>query len=234
MSTTNGSPLNLYEEIMLLALRDEQGTIAAGFPEHLVAGAILAELLFKGRISVEETRKQLVDLKDKTPTGDPIINESLDKIATARRRASLQTWVSRLAGLKDLRHRIARQLCDRGILRADEDKILFLFTRKIYPETNPAPEQEIVGRLRDAIFSDDEQIAPRTAVLLSLANGANLLGGIFGRKEIKSRKKRVEQIANGELTAKATQEAVAACQAAIIVAAVLVPMMTTSVVINSN
>jgi hypothetical protein len=31
-------PLFLYEEVMLLALRDEQGTIATGFAEHAVAG----------------------------------------------------------------------------------------------------------------------------------------------------------------------------------------------------
>ncbi len=30
-------PLTLYEEIMLLVLRDERGTVVAGFPEHLVA-----------------------------------------------------------------------------------------------------------------------------------------------------------------------------------------------------
>jgi hypothetical protein len=36
-------PLFLYEEIMLLVLRDEQGMVATGFPEQVVAGAILAE-----------------------------------------------------------------------------------------------------------------------------------------------------------------------------------------------
>ena len=29
--------LHLYEEIMLLALRDEKGTIATGFPEQVIA-----------------------------------------------------------------------------------------------------------------------------------------------------------------------------------------------------
>ena len=97
-------PLFLYEEIMLLALRDEQGTIATGFPEQVIAGAILAELLLEGRIAVEDTRKKLVNLQDSKPTGDPIIDECLEKMSTAKRRASLQTWVSRLASTKNLRH----------------------------------------------------------------------------------------------------------------------------------
>ena len=40
-----GKPLFLYEEIMLLALRDEQGTIATGFPEQVVAGAIMPAMI---------------------------------------------------------------------------------------------------------------------------------------------------------------------------------------------
>ena len=38
------STLFLYEEIMLLALRNQKGTVATSFSEHAVAGAVLAEL----------------------------------------------------------------------------------------------------------------------------------------------------------------------------------------------
>lgn len=234
MTASNESPLFLYEEFLLLALRDDQGTIAVDYPEHLTAGAIMADLLIEGRVFVDDTRKQLVDVRDKTPTNDPIIDECLDKITNAKRRASLQNWILKLASVDDLRHRVARQLCERGILRADEDKILLLFTRRLYPEINPAPEQEIVDRLRQVIFSDDEQIDPRTAVLLSLAHGANLLSDMFGRKEIKNRNKRIDQIINGDLIGKAAKEAVEAVQAIMIVTTVVVPAMMTSVVINTS
>jgi len=40
------------------------------------------------------------------------------------------------AELKNLKHRIATQLCKRGILQAAEDKVFLFFTRKIYPEIN--------------------------------------------------------------------------------------------------
>ncbi len=140
----------------------------------------------------------------------------------------MQTWVSRLAGTKNLRHKVARQLCDRGILRADEDKVLFIFTRQVYPEIDPLPEKQIVDRLRTAIFTDHDQLDPRTVVLISLANGADLLNQTFGRKEVRSRKKRIEQIVNGELTGKATKNVIAACQAAVMVAAIMPVIMATT------
>lgn len=226
---TEGKPLFLYEEIMLLALRDEEGTIATGFPEQVVAGAILAELLLDCRISVEDTRKQLVDLQNKKQTGDPIIDECLERMAAGKRRASLQTWVSRLAGTKNLRHKVARQLCDRGILRADEDKVLFIFKRRVYPEIDPLPEKKIVDRLRAAIFTDHDQLDPRTVVLISLANGSDLLRQTFGRREVRTRQKRIEQIANGELTGKATKEVIAACQTAVMVAAIMPAIVSTTI-----
>lgn len=223
------TPLFLYEEIMLLALRDEQGTMAVGFPEQVIAGAVLAELLLDGRISIEETRKQLVDLTDSSPYGDPVIDECLEKIATSKRRGSIKTWVSRLASTKDLRHKAAQQLCERRILRAREDTVLFVFKRRIYPEINPQPERKIIDRLRKAIFSDRAQLDPRTVVLVSLANGSDLLRLTFGRKELKPRKKRIEQIESGDVTGKATREVIAACQTALIVTAIMPAVISTTV-----
>ena len=150
-------------------------------------------------------------------------------MSTAKRRASLQTWVSRLAATKNLRHKAAQQLCDRRILRADEDKVLFVFKRRIYPEIDPIPEKKIIDRMRDAIFNDHAKLDPRTIVLISLANGSDMLRQTFGRKELKPRKKRIEQIENGELTGKATREVIAACQTALIVAAIMPAMISTTV-----
>jgi golgi phosphoprotein 3 len=224
----NTTPQFLYEEIMLLALRNEKGTVGSGHPEHAVAGAVLAELLLDRRISIEQTRKQRVELHNLQPTGDPIMDESMETMKGAKRPVSLQTWVSRLAGIKKLRHKVAQQLCHRGILRADEDKVLFIFRRKVYPEINPGPEKQIVERLRAAIFTDEDHLDPRTVVLVSLANATDLLSETFGRKELKKRKKRIEQIVNGEVTGKATKEVIAACQAAVMVAVMMPAIMAST------
>jgi len=142
--------LFLHEEILLLALRDEEGTIASGTMYQYAIGAdLLAELLLSKRIEVEQSgKRKLVNLVSPSPLGEPLIDQCLEKVSSAKRRAVLQTWVSRFAGVKNLKHRVAQQLYRRGILRADEDKVLLIFTRKIYPEVNPEPEKELIERLR--------------------------------------------------------------------------------------
>ena len=223
----NDRQLLLYEEIMLLALRDEQGTCASGYVEHLASGAILADLLLSGRIAVEDSKKKLVSVREASPLGDSLIDACLQTIVDSGKQKSLQDWVSKFAATKDLRHRIALQLCASGILRADEDKILFLFTRRIYPEINPEPEQRIIDRLREAIFTDEGEVDPRTTVLVSLASGGDLLAQAFDRKELKNRKQRIEQIVAGELAGKAAKEVIEACEMAIVLATIVPSMMPT-------
>ncbi len=214
--------LYLHEEIMLLALRDEEGTIEFGsMSGYALGGAILAELLLAGRISVEEGKKKLVNVVSDEPIGEPVIDEYVQKIARAKRRAVVQNWVHSFTSLKNLHHRIAQGLCDRGILRADKGKVLLIFRRKVYPEINPQPKRRLIERLRKAIFSNSVRVDPRTTILISLANGANLLRIPFDKKDLKKRKKRIEQLTYGELMGKATADAVQAAQAAVTVACII-------------
>ena len=228
MTTQNN--LFLHEEIMLLALRDEKGTIVPGTMfQYAIGAAVLAELLLNQRIAVDQSsRRKLVDLVSSTPLGDPLLDQCLEKITTAKRRAALQTWVSRFIAVKNLKHLIAQRLCRRGILRADEDKVLLIFTRKIYPEVNPEPERELIERLRQAIFTDASDIDPRTIVLASLANSTSILNIVFDKKMLKARKARIKQIVNGEITGKAAQEAIQAMQAAVMMTVMMPAIMTTT------
>ena len=222
--------LFLYEEIMLLALKDEEGTIAAGtMYNYAVGGAIIAELLLSQKIVIDQSKKKRVSVINPEPLNDPLIDEWLMKMASAKRPKTLQDWVSRIANTKDLKHRVATQLCQRGILKMDEETILLLFTRKIYPEINPEPERLIIDRLKNAIFADTDEIDARTIVLLSLAKSAEILPAIFGKKEIKQRKKRIERIVNGDIAGKATKEAIDAMQAAVMVACIMPAIMMTTI-----
>jgi hypothetical protein len=227
----NQSSLFLYEEVMLLALRDEEGTIASGtMYQYAISSAILAELLLNKRIAVEEVKKKkLVNIISSTPLGDSLIDECLEKIGNAKRRAQLQTWVSKFSGIKNLKHRAAQQLCDRGILRATEESVLLIFSRKIYPEINPGPEGKLIERLREAIFTDSRDIDARTVVLVSLANSTGLLNVVFDKKKLKGRKARIKEIIDGEVTGKAAEEAIQAMQTAVMVACIM-PAITTAAI----
>jgi hypothetical protein len=222
--------LHLHEEILLLALRDDAGTIASGtMYQYAIGGAVLAELLLGARLHLETSKKkQLITLADPTPIGDPVIDECLEKVRESKKPATAQTWVSKFAGLKNLKHRIAERLCDRGILQEADAKVLLVFTRKTYPELDPAPERELVERLREAIFTDADDVEARTVVLASLANSAGVLKAVFDKKELKGRKERIEQIVNGEVTGKATKEAIEAMQAAVMMATIIPTIITTT------
>ena len=222
--------LFLHEEVMLLALKDEEGTVGTGVQYHFaIGGAIIAELLLANKIKVDDSKKRkLVDLVDPSPTYDPLIDECLEKMRVAKKRSNLQNLVSKFANTKNIKHRVALQLCKKGILRADEDKVLLIFTRKIYPEVNPEPENKLIERLREAIFTDTPEVDSRTVVLISIAKSADLLKMAFDKKELKKRKKRIEQIINGDLAGKATQEAIQAMQAAVMVATIIPAIVVTT------
>ncbi len=216
-----GSPdLYLHEELLLLALKDAKGTIEsqAQMYAYALGGAILAELFLAERITVSNDKKKLVDFVPGPLLREPLLDECLELIASAKRRRRAGDWVARLARIRNLKDRVAQGLCRKRILDASEDKVLWLFTRKLYPQRDPAPEQQIVERLRQAIFGDDARIDARTAILLALAQGTGMLGIHFERKELKRRKARIGGIAEGQLLGTATQEAVQAAQAAVIAA----------------
>ena len=224
------SDLFLHEEIMLLALKDDKGTIEFGANyTHAVAGAVIAELLLNERIRIDQPskRKKLVVVDNVTPLGDPLIDECLAKIDGAKKPKRIQDWVGKFANIKNLKHRVAEQLSRRGILKVDQDQVLLIFTRKIYPEVDPRPENEIIERMRRAIFTEMGDVDPSTAVLISLASAADLLKYAFEKKKLKERKARIEAIANGDLVGQATKEAIQAMQAAVMVA-VMIPAIVAS------
>ncbi len=209
--------LHLHEQLMLLALRDEKGTIEskADMYQYALGGALLSELLLAGCLRLGEDKKKRIELVQPKTFSDPVLDECLNLIAAAKRRRTAADWVSRFASLKKLKERVAQGLCRRGVLKESEDKVLLIFTRKIYPTIDPRPEKRLIEQLRKAIFTETARLDPQTAVLLSLAHGTGMLPIHFDKKKLKSRKRHIEQITKSEAVGAATREAVEAAQAAV-------------------
>ena len=208
--------LYLHEELLLLALRDEKGTMqfSASMYPYAIGGAVLSELLLAGCIRIDEGEKPMVELVERRGMDDTVLGDALELVANAKRRKRAADWVSCFAHMKRLRERIAVRLCQRGILRDSEDRILLVFKRRIFPTVDPGPERRILERLRRAIFSGGTGLQPRTALLLALAHATGMLSIHFDKKLLKDRKQRIEQITSGELVGEATRRAVQAAQAA--------------------
>ena len=224
------SDLHLHEQLLLLALKDRKGTVdyRAGQYHLAMGGAILAELALDGWIRVDQGKRARVQPVDRTDRiGDEIMDEALSRVRESSRRRWGSTWVTKFGSLKRLRHRTARGLCRRGILRATESDLLLIFSRKAYPTLDPGPERELVNRMRTAIMSDGE-VEPRLGVVLSLAHTTGSLRIHFGRKELRSRKARLKDVTSGKAygslahpalaTQLAVKSSVEAAQAAVVAA----------------
>ena len=79
--------LSLYECALLLALRDEEGTIPAGASYHFaLGGGILAELLLRGDVASEtEGKKDWVVPKHEKRIADPLLDECLDLVRKSKK-----------------------------------------------------------------------------------------------------------------------------------------------------
>jgi golgi phosphoprotein 3 len=216
--------LFLHEEILLLALRDKEGTFTPGsWHAHALAGAVLAELLLAERIRLNPTgRRPRVEAAGSKPLEDHLLNEALERIRVARRPVSLASWVERFANWGDLPHRIAGGLCGRGILRADERKVLLLFRQRVYPEVEPEPERRLIGRLAGALSGSGADPGPRIRALLAIAHPTGLLRNAFERRFLKDQRGFLEMVLEGEPIGRAVRESIQAADTAAVAACAVV------------
>ena len=212
----------LYEEVLLVALRDDKGTVHWGIMHSTVlGGAILADLFMVGRIGLDETkRKPRVAVLNPTPTGNELVDECLQRIVDSKRLRKPEDWVMKFSNTKKLDDRAAQGLVELGALRREEGKVLFVFPSRRYPEADPTLEGAVLSRVGDAIFGVKPVEDPRTATLVSLLSAGDMLKIAFDKKQLKARKDRVKEIVSGDASGAAVKAAIEAVNAAIIAAVV--------------
>ncbi|MEO3775383.1 GPP34 family phosphoprotein [Micromonospora sp. B11E3] len=153
----------LAEELLLLAYDDESGkaTMPRISLDLGMAAAVLIELALAGRIAYAEGN---LAATDPTPTGEPILDDVLARIA-ADTPHSPSSWVQRLRhGLRD---RILGDLVGRGVVRdIDETELGFIHVHR-YPLADAAVEADTRGRLAEAL-AGGQVPDERTAALATL------------------------------------------------------------------
>jgi hypothetical protein len=210
----------LAEELLLLGLRDEKGTVSSGahMPiKYGIIGAMLADLLLMDRLTLNQ--KSNVMVAKNTPTGDEFLDEVLAIIAKREKSRTMKDWVLVLGNgdLKNASDRLARRLVTRGILREEEGHFLWIFSTHQFPTVDPRPEQQLRSMVYNTIISgaipDD-----RTRILLSLIKASKLVNEVFPEDQRKTANKRIEELAKDDATGTAVTKAIEAVQAAVIAA----------------
>jgi len=211
--------LSLAEELLLLALNDEKGTVlmagATGLPYGL-AGALLGELIDAGLLRIEG--KTLVA----GPMGtarDEFLDGILAQVRSAKRPRDLRYWVGRIgrSGGK-IKAKVADRLVGKGIVQREEHRVLLIFPTTRFPQVNPMPEYGARERVRAALRGmtpPDE----RTAALIGLAYACELLGQLFDKSERREVKKKAKEIALRQPVGEAVVRTIEAVRAAAIAAA---------------
>jgi Golgi phosphoprotein 3 len=207
--------LSLPEELLLLALHDEKGTVLFNASTALpygLSGTILLELLFQNRIVLKG--KNLV-CADTTPLGDSILDETLSLIASSRKIRNVKYWIPAVLNkVTHIRERITESLVQKGILKREGRRILGLFPYNRYPMQNPACEYEIRSRIRNVVLFD-HPAKEREVALISLIKVCGLVNELFTKDERKQATARIKELSKDEVIGKMVSEVVAQMTAAI-------------------
>jgi hypothetical protein len=212
--------LRLHEELLLLALDDEKGSIRATNFKYALCAGLLAELVLEGRATLERGSKPSKDrIIPANPKllSDALLDEALRKVHGSKKTRSPKDWISKFSGMGGLRKRVGTALTRRGVLRERNTRVLLLFPWTFYPALDPAPKRRLVERIRAAVIGDDE-LDDRTSIAVAVASVTGILKHAVGKQVVKDRKARIEQITEDQYiaaaTKKAVQEAAAAAAAA--------------------
>lgn len=181
----------LAEELLLLGYDDKTGkTKSSRIGLDLgMAAAVLVDLALAGRVAYSDGA---LIATNRTPTGDPIADEVLNRLATDTPHTPAQ-WLQRLR--HGLRNRLLADLIARGVIQDVDETAMGVIHLHRYPQVDPAPEAEVRARLAEALL-DDSVPDERTAALATLISAIRIEPALGLTGEAAERAhRRIEEIA---------------------------------------
>ncbi len=195
---TAPNKLTLAEELVLIALDDESGSLLSLPPfslEVAMAASLLMELERAGRIDSDEQKVFVISPK---PTGKAILDEPLEEIVAESRQLPTSAWLRRLAAPGPvLRERVIAGLVDHGVLQSVEKRLLWVFKTRVYPPTSGIEEREVKSRVM-TLLNNDEIPETRDALLIGLLRATGIMYRLLSSTERERLRDRIDQIANLE------------------------------------
>ncbi len=205
-------PLTLVEEIVLLSLDDATGAHLPLLPHAIgygLAGAVLADLEMAGRIA---TDTKCVKVLNTTLTGNQLLDPWLQRITAEEKCHPISYWLGILSDDKrDIEKAVLDHLIERGILKRQDKKILWVIGLRRYPTVHNEERVEVKTRLA-GLIQGDALPTHFDATLISLLRGSYLISEVLGSELLDGRSDRVAAIADadpvGREVATASREAI--------------------------
>lgn len=209
--------LTIAEEFLLLSHDEQSGRMLyASQPITQIAlvGAVLMDLAMHDRIDNDLEKLMLVDA---TPLGEPALDHVLARIAEEKdQERSVRDWIDRLAPeAETIRELSLKRLIERGILREEEGRFLWVFSTRRYPLIDNKEQTEVKLRIAQILMTDDIPDA-RDVAILNLADACGLLHEVFSSHELSRLEERIEQLTRLDLIGQAVNATIEELRAALV------------------
>jgi hypothetical protein len=216
----------LIAEDLLLLLTDDVSGRATVDSQRLglaLAGAVLVELVLADRVAVTDEGRwgtgSRVALVGSGPLGDPVLDEAIRRVGGRRQPIGAQSLLTTLG--KGLPDELRGRLVGRGILRAEEGRVLGIFPTRAWPAADSTHEAGVREALWDVVVVGRTP-TDREVCLVSLLHAVDQVPRQFATEGMTARqlRSRAKVLSEGNVGAEAVRRAIDAANAAIAAAAV--------------
>ena len=224
----------LAEDLLLLLTDDASGRLSAPVApvDAGLGGANLVELTLRNKVGLSGERDQgkpgRLLVRDPSPAGDAVLDAAL-QIVLAHQGEKPSAVIRPLS--KNLRPTLYRRLADRGVVRAEQGRILGVFPARRWPAQKASHEAEVRRLVVQALT---RQAAPdtRTAVLIALVHAIGCEDKIIDPAQYGLSKRefraRAQEIAEGVWASEAVRTAIQQMMAAVLAATTAATIATTA------
>jgi len=200
--------LTMLEEVVLLAVDEKTGSLRSTrefATAYALVGAVFFDLALSHRI---DTDLEFVHIIDRAPTGNSTLDAVLAHMATHPDLTTVREWLEEIFQKRDdLEGEALHSLIERGVLRHEKSKLLWIIDVERFPLVDDKPQQDVRVRLAGAILSD-EIPATRDIMLVSIAEPCGLLGYVLSESALAARVKRIQMLCNLETISRTVRSAI--------------------------
>ncbi|MEM9327229.1 MAG: GPP34 family phosphoprotein [Bacteroidota bacterium] len=172
--------LSIAEGLYLIALDDEEGRLLAAAEKRYIPGVLSAAILELYLTEKINLNQGAVEVKDPSTTQNGILDSVLSRLETG---PSIIEQIKSLTGhFNHIKEDLDKLLSERGILRREETKLLWIPLSERMGNANYAYEKEIRNILRAMVFKNAKP-TPSFVVLMSLVYDCGILDEVFRDKD---------------------------------------------------
>lgn len=172
--------ISIAEGLYLIALDDEEGRLLAAAEKTIVPGLISACILELHLQKKLELTGNVITVTDTTGTGNVILDNVLKKLKTGSEL--LDSIENLVHHFKDIQDDLNQLLIQRGILRKEATKLMWIPLSERMDNANYAFEQQIRDSMFNIVFKSAKP-TPGFVVLMSLIYDCQILNEVFKDKD---------------------------------------------------